>query len=616
VGLFFCRCGPNVGATVRLDMLASPALWPDVAHVAVHEVLCSDEGKAAMAREITTHRLDRVVLAGCSPHEHEATFRAVLEGAGGQPHHLQMVNLREQAEWVGGDPVAATFRARALVRGGIGRVRLHRPLVVREVDTSPDVVVVGSGVAGISAALALADDRRKVLLVERDFAVGGRIAQIDQVFPGGQCASCFVEPALARVLDHPGIQVMTGTSVTSVRGAHGCFTVGLVRRPRLVDPAACLGTGECAAACPVEVSDPLSPERGRRKAIGVPYSGCLPHAAAVDVEHCLHFGDGSCGDACAKACPMGAVRFDEPPLELAVTCGALVVATGAVPVALPLADPDVLGAFELERALHPNGPSRGEVRCADGRAPARVLLGLLDATSARDAEVGRPELAKLARTLHERLPGVSVTVVGRGAGALPLPPGIAVVEAPVARVERLADGLAAYPAGDGAMVRADLVVLFGSLAPAAPELARVLHLQQDPAGFIAEQGDPFTPTATRIAGVYVAGSAGGGRTLAAAIRDGAAAAAQVLTRLHPGKKLGLDPLVAAVDPERCSGCALCVGACPFGAIALDDERARVEPAHCRACGSCAATCPSRAVITPHYTDDQLRAEIASLLAVA
>jgi heterodisulfide reductase subunit A len=597
-------------------MLASPALWPDVAHVAVHDVLCSDEGKAALASEMATHHLDRVVLAGCSPHEHETTFRGVLGGAGCEPYHLCMVNLREQAEWVGGDPVAATFRARALVRAGVGRVRLHRPLLVREIDISPDVVVVGSGVAGISAALALADDRRRVLLVERDFAVGGRIAQIDQVFPGGQCASCFVEPALARVLDQPGIQVMTGTEITSVRGAHGCFTVGLVRRPRYVDPNACLGTGECAAACPVEVTDPLSPGRGKRKAIGVPYSGCLPHAAAVDAARCLHFGDGSCADACVKACPMGAVRFDEQPLELAVTCGAVVIATGAAPGALPMGDPDVLGAFELERALHPNGPSRGEVRCADGSVPARVLLGLLESTSARDAEVGRPELAKLARTLHERLPGVTVTLTGRGLGALALPPGAVTAEAPVVRLERLADGLAVHLAGEGEARRTDLAVLFTPLVPAAPELARTLHLQQDAAGFVPEQGDPFAPTATRIAGVYVAGSAAGARSLAAAIRDGAAAAAQVLTRLHPGKKLGLDPLVAAVDPDRCSGCALCVGACPFGAMSLDDERARVEPAHCRACGSCAATCPSRAMITPHYTDEQLRAEIASLLAVA
>ncbi|HET8732562.1 MAG TPA: FAD-dependent oxidoreductase, partial [Anaeromyxobacteraceae bacterium] len=285
-GLFFCRCGPNLGAVVRLPELAAAA-WPEAAEVGVHDVLCSPEGQAWLAGRIRAAALERVVIGACSPREHDHTFRGVMAGAGRSPWHVQLVNLREQVEWAGGDPAAATARARRLVSAGLARVALHQDLPAAAVAVSPDVLVVGGGAAGLSAALSLAREDRRVVLVERSFVLGGLASQLDRVHPSLECASCFMEPVVDAALHHPGIEVLTGAEVRRVRGTAGRFAVELAVRSRGVEPLACLGCPACVAACPAEAPDPLSGGLAARKAIHLPYPGCLPHVAVLDREACL-----------------------------------------------------------------------------------------------------------------------------------------------------------------------------------------------------------------------------------------------------------------------------------------------------------------------------------------
>jgi heterodisulfide reductase subunit A2 len=638
-GLYFCRCGPNLGNVIRLPELCDGEGFPAAADVAVHDVLCSPEGQAWLAERVRAGDLERVVVAACSPREHEQTFRGVLARAGRSPWHLAMVNLREQAEWIaGGEPEAVTARARRLVSAALARVALQRPLPAGDVEVAADVLVIGGGAAGVSAALALAQKDRKVILVERAWVLGGLANQLDEIFPDLECASCFMEPVLDRVLHSERIEVLTGAEVTRVRGAAGRFAVEVAVRPRGVDSAACLGCVEaCAAACPAEAHDPQVGGRATRRAIHLPYTGCLPHVAVIDRERCHHFTKGGC-DACQGACPFGAIQLDAPTVTHELEVGAIVVATGLEP-GRPDGPPGVLSTWQLERLLHPSGPTQGEVRAADGKEPGAILLA---AAAEDDGELPGREILKLAHLLRTRLPGTRVTVAGGldrvpqlrreaeelAAAGVELLPGALVPGG----ISRVVGGLSVRLASGGleTLRAADLVVVHAPARPAAgaAALQSLLRIDADPRGFFLDRAaSPFEPTATRIAGVHVAGAAAGPRTIPQAIRDGAAAAGQVLASLRPGERRALEPLAAEVDAALCGGCGICASACPFGAVVIAPAgegageardaapgKARVEAAHCRGCGTCAAACPTGAASARHFTRDQICAEISALLA--
>jgi heterodisulfide reductase subunit A len=326
-------------------------------------------------------------------------------------------------------------------------------------------------------------------------------------------------------------------------------------------------------------------------------------------------------------CAFGAIRLDEHPSRREVTAGAIVLATGLRP-----GDVDgpegLVSSFALERMLHPDGPTKGEVRGAGAHAPRSVLLATTAAEE--DGALAVEEVLKLARRLRAALPAAHVAVAGglarapnlaRRAAALSdlgvelldgqLVPGAVAAGAGGLEV-RIAEG------GGERVLAVDLVVVHGPSRGAGGDLARRLRLATDARGFVAERGaSPFEPTATRLAGVYVAGAAAGPRTIAEAIRDGAAAAGLVLSSLVPGERKAIEPLAAEIESAVCGGCGVCVAACPFGAVALGpDGKAHVEALHCRGCGTCAAGCPTGAASARHFTRAQLRAEISALLADA
>lgn len=493
-GLALCRCAGNLGRIVGIDALAEPGRWAAAAWVGVHDLLCAPEGIAWLRERIRAERLERLVVGACSPREHEATFRAAAEAEGRSPWLVRLVNLREQVEWIGGEPGDATARAARLLRAGLARVALQRPLPRREVPASPDVLVIGGGAAGLAAARSLAGPGRRAILVEREFALGGFTARSAAPLADGACGSCVVSPVIDELLHQPAVDVLLGAEVTAVRGSFGRFDVEVTRRARRVDAERCLGCPACVEACPVEGPDPREGGAGLRRAISLPWEGCLPYVPSVDPERCTALRGGACR-ACADVCVADAVRLDEADHVHEVHVGAIVVATGSRP----------------------------------------------------------------------------------GAAAAPLG-------------ERPAEG--------------------------SDALARMLRIDRADDGFLDDAGpNPFEPTATRAAGIFVAGAAGGARPLRQAIRDGAAVAGRILAQLQPGQRLLVEPLAPEVQEEACCGCGACVAACAFGAVRRDPAagRSKVEPLHCRGCGGCAAACPTGAMGAPAQTREQLVAEISALL---
>jgi heterodisulfide reductase subunit A len=251
VGAYICHCGLNIASKVDVEALA--AFGRTLPHVAVsrtYKFMCSDPGQQMIQDDIARNRLDRVVVASCSPLMHESTFRKVLQDAGVNPYFFQMANIREQVSWVTDDPEAATTKAKRLLSAAVRRVALHDALQKSTVPINPSVLVVGGGIAGITSALVLADSGKQVYLVEREPSIGGHMAHFDKTFPTLDCAACILTPKMVSVDKHPNIHLMTYSEVEAVSGFVGNFTVRVRHKASYVDPERCTGCGLCWETCP------------------------------------------------------------------------------------------------------------------------------------------------------------------------------------------------------------------------------------------------------------------------------------------------------------------------------------------------------------------------------
>lgn len=647
LGVFLCECGTNISDGLDLGRLeAATAQLPDVVLVHRHRLLCSEQGCAELAEQIRQAQLTRVVVAACSPKEHEGTFRRATEAGGLNPYLMQLTNVRELAAWVTPDRDAATAKAEAYVRAALRRVREHEPLERSAIDQSADVLVIGGGPAGIEASLTLAQKDRTVFLVEKRPYIGGKPMQFDEVFPDMECSSCMLEAKMAAVLHHERIRLLVGAQVEEVLGYFGNFVARVRRRASYVNPETCIGCGACYPACPVEVTSEFDVGLSQRKAIYVPYPGALPNVPVLDREHCLHFTAKGC-TACRDVCPFGGVGyidFEAQDELLELTVGSIVVATGAEPSQpSELARlghgslPEVYSSLEFERLLSPNGPTGGKIVTRLG-APARSVV-VVQCVGRDESERGYcsgiccQEGLKLARTVRHRAPEATVTLVHRD-WCLPGK------EAQRFQREAQHDGVRLFRVGshtplavrprDGALeldvqspvvsshrLAADMIVLVAGLAPGddTDALARLLGIPRDELGFFREEHGRLASVSTVRDGVQLAGAARGPLDIQAAIASGAAAAGKILSRLRPGERLELDPAVSTVDAELCSGCRVCTTVCPYGAIRFVAERkeCEVNAVLCRGCGGCAAACPSGAARSRHFTLEQIFAEIEGLV---
>jgi heterodisulfide reductase subunit A2 len=626
-------CGPIDWARVQEDLAAHPAR----PRFRIDELACGHENLEALAQWLREEGPSHVVVAACSPREHETTFRRLLESAGINPYLLQMVNVREHVAWVTPDPAEATPKATRLIQAALNRVRLHEPLQERQVPVRTDAVILGAGPAGMQAALTLARAGRRVTLVERESFLGGQPVRFEELFPNLECGPCLLEPLMGDILhgpEHELITLLTLAEVVEVRGSFGAWTLSIRQQPRYIDPDLCIGCMLCATACPERRPHAWN-GAGEMPAVDVAFGGALPSLPHVDPASCLRLRGQDC-DACIAECPVeGALDFSQTERLLTVEAGAILLATGAtelrgLPVAFAGAE-NAVSAYDFERLLAMNGPTGGELLKADGSAPRSIAIvhcaGSLDAgeipycsgtccrAALKYAHLAAARLAvPVSRLVREQVvPGVDAARQ------------LAHDTSRVARYEGPGDLSLERDGGDrvirvhssGEAVPADLVVLCRPIVPGSGtrDAARLLELGSDGGGFLAPVHALSGSCATSLRGVYLAGSCRGPGDIREAFASGTAAAGLALSDLVEGRDLVLSPQVAVVDPEACSGCRTCLPLCPYKAISWQEtERvSQVADLLCQGCGTCVAACPSGAIAGKGFTRAMLRAELEGIL---
>lgn len=652
IGVYVCHCGTNIAGTIDVNALTDyAAALPGVTMARNYKYACSTPGQELIKRDIRALNLTRVVVAACSPCLHEKTFRNVTAEGGLNPYYFHMVNLREHASWVHTDKQAATEKAKDLVRAAVRRVRLHRPLERKRVSIHPHVLVVGAGIAGIHAALTLANAGKHVYLVERDATIGGHMAMFDKTFPTLDCAACILTPKMTAVKSHPNITLWTLSEVTQVDGYVGNYKVTVKRKPRYVLEDVCVGCMECIDACvykQAKVPDEFNMYLGKRKPIYIPFPQAVPQVVVIDRESCIEFKSGKCKKTCVEVCgDRKAIDFRQQEKIETIEVGTIILATGfftfdakRIPYYGYGTWPNVYTGLEVERLVNAAGPTSGEIILRDGRKPKTV--GIVHCVGSRDENTNRycsrvccMYSLKLAHLIKEKTDAeifnfyIDMRTPGKGFEEFynrVAEEGTRFLRGRVADIypDPRGDGRLLVCAEDTLMstvrkIPVDMVVLSTGLEPQpdAQEVRRRFHLSCSSEGFFLERHPKLAPVSTFTDGIFLAGCCQGPKDIPDTVAQAGAAAAEVLALIDIGY-VEQEPYIAQVLEEACSGCKTCIPLCPYQAISLVEEtkKASVNEVLCKGCGTCVASCPSGSIKQNLFEDEEIFEEVEGLLAYA
>jgi heterodisulfide reductase subunit A len=647
IGVYVCHCGLNIAGTVDVEKVTEHAKsLPDVAVAKHYTYMCSDPGQRMIQDDIKKHKLDRIVIATCSPRMHEETFRKAVAEAGLNPYLVEIVNLREHVSWPHAhEPNKATEKAKALVRMGVARVRLLESLKKRKVSVGKNVLVVGGGIAGIQSSLDLANAGFKVYLVEKAPSIGGRMAQLDKTFPTLDCSACILTPKMVDVGKHPNITLLTNSEVMGVKGFVGNYEVSVLKKPRYVDETRCVGCELCTQVCPVKVPDRFNENMSQTRAVSIYSSHAVPKVAIVDPQHCLRLKTKKkevCGK-CVQACEAKAIDFEQQPETVQLKVGGIVIAVGSeVFDASQMPEfgygrfPNVISNIEFERISDASGPTGGKILSPKSGQPPKSIV-FVQCVGSRDkrfheycCRVGCMVSLKQAILAREKN-GEKVDIYvcyndlrsfGKGyeefyRRARDLD--INFVAGIPSDIRANPDGSLfsdVYERGTNKLLEmhADLVVLANGLVP-SDSLAKInelFHASRSADGFLLEAHPKLRPLECSTAGIFLAGACQGPKDIPDTVAQASGAAAKAIDLLSSGE-IELEPLKAVVDKDLCSGCRVCESLCPFVAIEMKKEgeasRAEVVEAMCQGCGLCSAACPTGAIKIQQYGSNQVLAQV-------
>ena len=636
IGVFVCHCGLNIAQAVDVEKVVETIKeYPGVVHAENYLYMCSEPGQELIRKAIREQNLNAVVNANCSPSLHEKTFRGLVAAEGLNPFLQEVANIREHCSWPhASDRETATKKAIAIIKATVDKLRLNMALTPAVITLNKRVLVIGGGVAGMQAALSIANSGYEVVLVESSPSLGGHAAQLSGTFPTLDRPPCLVAPLMAEVASHLRIKLYTYSRIEEVSGYVGNFRIKIRKKATFVDETKCTSCDCCFEACPVSV--PSEFERGiaERKAIYRPFAQAVPRRPVVDIGTCRHFTDDDCR-ACEEACTEKAIDFGRQDSIIEEELGAVVVATGYDLISKDIAgeyasDPDIIDGLQFERLLSPTGPTGGKVqRPSDGRVPKEVVF--IQCVGSRDQEHAKSYCSRvccLYTAKHTLLYKQAVPDGQAYVFYMDIRSDVKGTEEFVQRV--VEEGRTMYLRGrvskafrDGDRLKvwgvdtltgksieiaADLVVLATAVVPRpdAKDLARTLNIIADQNGFFTEAHLKLRPVDTLTPGIYLAGTAQWPKDIPDTIASASGAASRILS-LFSREELLHDPTIAFVDEELCVGCGQCVSICAYKAITLDEKqkKARVNEAICEGCGACAATCPSKAMKHKNWTPKQI-----------
>jgi heterodisulfide reductase subunit A2 len=648
-GVFICDCGMNIAGSVDCESVKEMAAKiPGVIVAARNKYTCSDPGQEEIKKHILDHRLDRIVVASCSPRMHESTFRNCISNAGLNPYLLEMANIREHCSWVHlHDREAATAKAADIVKMAVAKAQLLEPVEETHIPVTDAALVIGAGVAGIQAALDLADAGHKVYLVEKAASIGGVMAQLDKTFPTMDCSICVLGPKMMDAGKHPNIELLAFSELTGVKGYIGNYTAKITKKARYVDEDSCNSCGKCAEVCPVIVPDEFQQGFSSRRAACIPFPQAVPASYMIDMQHCLGNNPVRC-NKCVEVCEKKCIDLNMADKEIEVKVGTIIVCTG-----MDVYDPTILDEYgytrfenvittmEFERLICGGGPTEGQIfRPTDRKVPERI--GFIQCVGSRTLNRGNPYCSNVccmntikdSLLIKEHYPDTEIYVYymdirayGKGFEDLYRRS----KEEGVHYVRGFPGEVTEIPGSKNIKVRVentttckieeyelDLLVLSIGLQPNAElkKLCNLLNVSVTADGFLMEAHPKLRPVDAPTPGIFFAGSVEAPKDIKDSVTQASAAVSRSSIILG-SSFIKADAVKAVVDKEKCNSCGVCARICPYNAIEVDVKAktgANVITAACAGCGACSAECRFDAMTIRNFREDQILSQISAALA--
>lgn len=564
IGVYVCWCGTNIAKMVDVEAVAAEVgKLPNVVISKNYKYMCSDPGQDLIIKDIKEHKLNRVVVAACSPRMHELTFRKALENAGLNPYLFEMANIREQDSWVHTDRGEATTKAKNLITGSVYRVLFHEPLDKRFVDINPATLVIGGGISGMSAALEIANSGKQVYLIERSDKLGGLTANVDLTFPYMHSAQQFINPKIKLVLNHPNIEVFLNTELDEIFGYIGNFETTIKQKGKETK----LQFGNIVTATGLKTFDPsVIEEYGYSKLpnviTSVEFEKMLLNGKILTKEgkepknvaiiHCVGSRNAKYHEYCSRICCMTALKF-----------------ANQLRSALP--ETNIYDVYADMRAF---GKGCEELYSETSKKNVMFLMYDQDKALPKIRKAEPKDDCNLIIDMNEELSGMAIEVP------------------------------------------ADMVILMVGLESHenVKQVSHLVGISMCGNEFFIEKHPKLDPVATTTNGVYIVGTCHGPKDIPDSIAQAKAASARILATIAQGS-VQVEVTTAVVNEDICCGCQTCIKVCPYSAISfLEDKKvSHVNEILCKGCGTCGSTCPTGAIRSRHFTDKQISSQIEGIM---
>jgi heterodisulfide reductase subunit A len=566
IGVYVCWCGTNIAKMVDVEAVADEiGRLPNVVISKNYKYMCSDPGQDLIVKDIKEHQLNRIVVSACSPRIHELTFRKALEKAGLNPYLFEMANIREQDSWVHTDRAEATKKAKSLVAAAVNRVNFHEPLDARTVNINPSTLIIGGGIAGMSAALEIANAGKTVYLIEKSKDLGGHAAKLDLTFPYLTSAQQMMKPLIKSVKTHKNIQLFLDTEIKEIFGYIGNFETTIKKdgkdtklnfgniivatglRPSDASKVINYGYGKIP-----DVITSLEFEEMLNKGKIVKKDGNEPKNVAI--IHCVGSRNKEQHEYCSRTCCLTALKY-----------------ANQLRSALPTTN-----IYELYADMRTMGKGCEELYAATSRQHVMFMMF--------DQQNDQPKIKQAKGKDYSMLIELN---------------------------EKLS--------GEAIEVPADMVILMTGMEAHAntKEIAHSVGISMDGNAFYIEKHPKLDPVATTTNGVYIVGGCQGPKDIPDSVSQARAAAARIMGIMAKGS-VTVEVTTACVNEDVCCGCQTCIKVCPYTAISFNDEKrvSVVNEILCKGCGTCGSACPTGAIRSRHFTDQQIISEIEGLMSMS